>query len=55
MPQHNKLFLTDVKYSSVSSKEWDHMQETAIKKWHFEKVKGGVIPVSDETVVDNNH
>jgi hypothetical protein len=32
-----------------------NMQKNAIKKWHFEKVEGGVVPVSDESVVDNNH
>ncbi len=55
MPQHNKLFLTDVTYSSMSRKDFNALKKSAIKKWHFERVKGGIVPVSDEDVVDNNH
>jgi len=42
-------------YSQITNKELNDIKKNAIKKWHFEKVKGGVIPVSDEDVVDNNH
>lgn len=56
MVMTNKLFLTPIKFTSVSREEFERIQKNAIKKWHFKKVRGGVVvPVSDEDVVNNNH
>jgi len=32
--------------SSISRKEWETMQERAIKDWHFEECNHGVKPIA---------
>ena len=39
---------TNKSYSCITCKELNELKKHAIKRWHFEDVEGGVVPVSDE-------